>query len=80
MHCVAAADSGSVAVTSDGGTTWTAATVPGTLSQTFDGVDCADTSHCVAVGQSGQIATSTDGGATWVDHSVSVPNNEDWDL
>ena len=60
---------GIAATSSDGGTSWSAASVE-TGQPEFDAVSCSGTSHCVAVGV-GNAATSSDGGATWT--SVSIP-------
>jgi hypothetical protein len=57
-----------IEVTDDGGTTWTAGTLPGGFLR-FYGVACATGSDCVAVGRGGSfggtIITSADGGGTW---------------
>ena len=59
--CVAT--TGGISTTSDGGTTWTAASVPNGVTS-LDAVSCSTSSTCTAVGGESIIA-STDGGATW---------------
>jgi photosystem II stability/assembly factor-like uncharacterized protein len=58
--------------TSDGGNTWTAATIESGQPE-LNAVSCASVSDCVAVGV-GDSAFSTDGGNTWT--SVSIPAAE----
>ena len=67
--------SGAVAVTTDGGTTWTAASVPAGTGL-LHGVACPAPARCIAVGTKsttdsdvaqgqGQLLVSADAGATW---------------
>jgi hypothetical protein len=66
------ASDGVAAVSSDGGTTWTAGSMPaGTPA--LVAVACPDTSHCVALGQA-TTAVSTDGGLTWTTQVVGDPS------
>ena len=57
-----------VAVSTDGGISWTQGTLPSGISS-LDGMSCASTSFCLAVGQNsgnnGVVAVSTDGGISW---------------
>jgi photosystem II stability/assembly factor-like uncharacterized protein len=59
-----------VIATSDGGSSWTAQSIPPTVSY-LSGIACADTRRCVAVGQSrvsgtdGASISTVDGGASW---------------
>jgi hypothetical protein len=62
--------------TTDGGATWTAETVPPTVSY-LSAVACASTRSCTAVGQvgltgagPGAVLTTANGGATWVLQTV----------
>jgi hypothetical protein len=67
---------GSVAISTDGGQTWSLATVPAGLGL-LQSVACASASVCLAVGTTsttasdvvpaaGEVVRSTDGGHTWV--------------
>ncbi|HVL05104.1 MAG TPA: hypothetical protein VM388_03900 [Acidimicrobiales bacterium] len=77
-HGVAVSGSGSVVVTDDGGTTWTAratpapSTVPVTWPEarppaawSFNGVSFTDRDHGYVVGHLGLILATADGGRTW---------------
>jgi len=68
---------GAIAVTNDGGTTWTAATIPAGVGK-LHGVSCTGIADCVAVGTKATVTTnvvaapsqvlrSDDGGATWTE-------------
>ena len=52
-----------VALTRNGGSTWSLTHIPGDESLTA--VSCASTSVCVAVGLNANVAITQDGGATW---------------
>ncbi|HTZ08954.1 MAG TPA: hypothetical protein VMB72_07770, partial [Acidimicrobiales bacterium] len=72
---------GSVLVTTDGGSTWTASTVPAALGPfgPLDSLACTATGTCLADVSSPtaapELIASTDGGATWVVRGASgVPD------
>lgn len=54
---------GVVALTGNGGRSWSAPSLPASIPA-LDAVACGDADHCVAVGR-GVIVNSSDGGATW---------------
>ncbi len=66
---------GTILYTTDGGSTWTSATVPTGLSA-FNSLSCAETGGCTAIfsgvgGSPSVVLSSTDGGKTWVATSAS---------
>lgn len=74
---------GAVAVSADGGQTWTRATVPAGLGVLQD-VACLDPTTCLAAGSTsttvsdvvpakGELLRSSDGGNTWVPAATAVP-------
>ena len=72
--CFAAGDleslSGSVLVTTDGGSVWTQQPLPSGVFS-LSAITCPSTSDCVAVGSgSDPIVTTTDGGVTWTVRSA----------
>jgi len=67
---MAADGTGTASLTSDGGSSWSGASLPVALPA-LTGVACSDQSHCVAVGQ-GTAVESQDAGATW--HTASIPS------
>jgi len=85
-HCVAVGGeslggiigpSNAVLVTSDGGTTWQASTVP-SVDGYLTSVSCPDAEHCWATSAVGIVGTSTvivstDGGTSWTDLNWSAP-------
>jgi len=85
-HCVAVggeslggiiSPSNAVLVTSDGGKTWEASTVP-SVDGYLTSVSCPDAEHCWATSAVGIVGTSTvivtaDGGASWTDLNWSAP-------
>src|SRR5439155_22547533 len=54
---------GSIAHTVNGGVTWPAVPLPGTVNITS--VACPSATVCIGVGNSGEALRSSDGGATW---------------
>ena len=66
----AASGSATVFGTKNGGTTWTAQTVPGgVLGAGLTGISCASKTVCEAVG-GGSIFGTTNGGATWTTQTL----------
>jgi photosystem II stability/assembly factor-like uncharacterized protein len=65
--------SGAVLVTSDAGTSWRGAAVPGSVGA-LAAVSCSSAHSCTAVGD-GAIVESTDGGLTWA--TVVAPGDGD---
>ena len=65
----------SIIGTTNGGTTWTAQTLPSGLpgTPTFNGVACDPSANCFAVGStsSGAVAATSSGGSTWT--SLTLP-------
>lgn len=60
--------------TTDGGLTWTPATVPaGILNKSLNGIDFVGNTGYVC-GQSGKIIKTVDGGTTWTDISMATAN------
>lgn len=62
-----------IAVTHDGGATWTLPRVP--VDDSLTGVSCPSTTVCVAVGLNANVASTTDGGATWRVTNVNTGSN-----
>lgn len=79
---------GAVAISVDGGATWTAATVPSGLGVLHDAT-CASVTRCLAVGTTsttvsdivpgqGELLLSDDGGHTWAPAPVTPPVDDDY--
>jgi hypothetical protein len=66
-----------IVATKDGGATWTAQVVPGSLGPSLNGVSCPTATTCMAVGSdasgSDLVLTTHDGGADW--SQASAPAN-----
>jgi photosystem II stability/assembly factor-like uncharacterized protein len=64
---------GTVVVTTHGGSTWESQSLPGGISALYN-VSCANTSDCWAVGADSSAAAvvvvSTDGGSTWTEQPL----------
>ncbi len=86
LHCMAVGGerrganlsaSNTLLVTTDGGSTWSAASIP-SVNAYFTSVSCTDTEHCWVTGALGIGGTSTiiataDGGSTWATLAWSAP-------
>ena len=69
--------SNTILVTTDGGTTWSAGSIP-SVNDYLTSVSCSDTEHCWATGALGLGGTSTiimtgDGGSVWENQAWSGP-------
>jgi len=62
-----------IAVTHDGGSTWTLPRVP--VDDSLTAVSCYSTTVCMAVGLNANVVTTTDGGATWRVTNVQTGTN-----
>jgi photosystem II stability/assembly factor-like uncharacterized protein len=65
--CIAVANQGGLARTTDGGATWS--TVSVSTPPQLLAVSCASTMNCVAVGDDLALVT-TDGGMVWTEHAI----------